>query len=88
MATLAGLNDTELRARAMVCAPRCAAYGLSQEEQILQFAAITLLLGEHFDSDPEQSWAREILTDSLLSPEERGALLLALAELLAEERDA
>jgi len=82
------METLELRAQVLSCAPRCAAYGLEEEEQILQFAAVTLLLGEDFDSDPDYVWAGEILRDPGLSAEERGALLVAVAELLVEERDA
>jgi len=82
------METLELRAQVLSCAPRCAAYGLVEEEQILQFAAVTVLLGEHFDSEPEHVWAQDVLSDSELSAEERGALLVALAELLVEERNA
>ena len=88
MEALEGLSDAALHARVLTCAPRCAAYGLQEEEQILQFAAVTLLLGEDFDSEPEHVWAHEVLSDPGLSAEERGALLMALAELLVEEQDA
>lgn len=67
---------------------RCAAYGLTTEEQIAQFAQTSLLLGEHFDSDPENEWASEVLTDPETSPDERAAMLLAIAGILAEERGA
>jgi hypothetical protein len=77
-----------LRERVPACTARCGAYGLVEEEQVLQFAAVTLLLGDHFDSEPEHAWAHEVLSDSGLSAEERGALLVALAELWVEERDA
>ena len=66
---------------------RCARYGLRSDEQVRQFAEAAGLLGEEFDSDPEHEWAVEVLTDFDVSPDERAALLLAFASVIAEERE-
>src|ERR1700689_3926305 len=79
-------TDDELLERFRSCADRCAAYGLNTEEQILDFTAASCLLGERFDSDPENQWVAEILNDPEASPDERAALLLALAATIVEEK--
>jgi len=78
-------TDDELLERFRSCAGRCAAYGLTTEEQILDFTAASCLLGERFDSDPENQWVAEVLNDPEASPDERAALLLALAATIVEE---
>jgi hypothetical protein len=65
---------------------RCNNYGLNNTSQIAVFSHVADLLGEHFDVEPENDWAREVLRDPDLNSDRRAALLLALAELLAEER--
>jgi len=79
-------TDDELLERFRPCAGRCAAYGLSSEEQILDFTAACCLLGERFDSDPENAWVAEVLNDPEAPPDERAALLLALAATIVEEK--
>jgi len=78
--------DEELRARVLSCQVRCEAYGLTEEHQILGFLEAGYLLGEDFDSAPGNEWAAEVLTDPGLSLDERVAMLLAIAELIDEDR--
>ena len=53
--------------------------------QVLCLAAASFLMGADFEADPNHAWAAEILTDGELSADERAAMLVAIAELLAEE---
>ena len=81
------ISDEDLSERVHSCMDRCVSYGLTTEEQILQFAQTSLLLGEHFDSDPENEWVSEVLTDPETTPDERAAMLLAVAEMLIAEQE-
>lgn len=54
--------------------------------QIIRFVDTSYLIGEFFDSDPEQSWTRDVLQARDLSPDERSALLLTAAEGITEGR--
>jgi|ERR1051326_247932 hypothetical protein len=83
----ADYSDRRLRRRVRSCIDRCAAYGLTTEQQIIHFTETTFLLGKWFDSDPEQRWTKETLRDPELSPDERAALLAAVAELLFEQKE-
>jgi hypothetical protein len=64
---------------------RCGKYGLTTEQQILNFTAASCLLGEEFDADPENEWVPDVLNDPVASPDERAALLLAIAATIVEE---
>jgi len=82
----APFSDGDLRQRVRSCVVRCRAYALTSERQIIRFVDTSYLIGEFFDSDPQQSWTRDVLQARDLSPDERSALLLTAAEGITEGR--
>lgn len=74
-----GQTDDQLRRRVRECIPRAERYGLTSEQEIVCFLDATFLLSEGFDSDPETSWARELLEDEELEPSEKAETLLEWA---------
>ena len=68
------------------CVNRAKKYGLTNEYEIVCFVDATLLLGEGFDTDPVNSWARRLLEDSGSTPPERGNELLRRATEIRDTR--
>jgi hypothetical protein len=83
--TAGAFTDDELLGRLHSCVERCADYGLTTESQIFNFTAASCLLGEDFDADPENDWVADVLNDPEASPDERAALLLAIAATIFED---
>lgn len=73
-------GDDDLRARIRTGADGAREYGLESEQQIMCFVDSGFLLTPRFDSDNAYPWAREILRNPELSPNERAGTLLATAE--------
>lgn len=68
--------DDQLRARFRREMPKAQSYGLRSERQILCFFDAGLMLGDGFDHLP---WARELLMDTKLHPEDRARTLVRTA---------
>jgi hypothetical protein len=59
-------------------------HGIEDEPDVTAFVEITFEVGEGFDTDPENTWASEILNDRDLDPHEKITLL---QQLLGEAED-
>jgi hypothetical protein len=80
-------SSAELPQRVRTSVERALEYGFETEEQLLDFATASCLLGANFEVDPENQWAADVLNDEEASLDERAALLSAIASTLVEERE-
>jgi hypothetical protein len=87
-AETAACSDAELRRRVRQGTPRAGKYGLTTEQQVMAFVDVTYLVGPEFDTDDGQPWARGVLTDPALEPDDKASLLLWLGRSVAQERRA
>jgi hypothetical protein len=58
------LGEEKLRQRVREGFARARVYGLSSQNGLRLFVELTFLLGNAFDTDPQVSWAAQILSDS------------------------
>ncbi|OLS59168.1 hypothetical protein [Pseudomonas putida] len=66
------LTRDELRDQISELVDRAASYQLTSRQQVCRFINLAATYGWAFDSDPERSWMRDILTDTVLAlPGER-----------------
>lgn len=66
------LTPDELRSRVSEAIDRAAGHQLTSRQQVCRFINLAATYGWAFDSDPELTWMRDILTDTgLLNPGER-----------------
>ena len=75
----APFGDADLRRRIREGIARAGRYGLTSEQQVMCFVDVSVLLGEHFDTDAEQAWAAEVLRSTQLLPADKANVLLATA---------
>jgi hypothetical protein len=76
---VASQSDSQIRQRVRDCVPRAGRYGLTTEYQVLCFVDATYLLGESFDSNPDDARLGALLTDGILLPHDRANALLKIA---------
>lgn len=63
---LAGIPESEREPWMEGVIARAERNGFETEYQVTLFADLALFFGAHFDEDPRQPWAREILADPFL----------------------
>ena len=80
------LTDGELRERVRTGRERARGWGLLTEVQIMDFVDTGFLIGEDFDSDPGESWTRDLLGDKELPADQRSAVLVSSARILVATR--
>ena len=76
-----GFSDDQLRTRIRECIPRAAGYELTTEQQTVAFVDATFFAGEHFDSNPQCSWAPPLLREVNRAGDARAEMILAYAEM-------
>ncbi len=76
---MAEASDANLRIQVRRGIDRAAKYGLTSQYEVICFVDAEVLLGEDFDGDPKHEWAKELLDDPSLSPEDKADHLLAEA---------
>lgn len=77
----AELGEFGARAAIRAGCSRAPGYGLRSERNVARFVDLMVTVGADFDSSPATPWAREILTDDDLTPDEK------LEELFDEAQD-
>jgi hypothetical protein len=73
-------TDEAIRQRVRACIPRAGVYELTTQYQVLCFVDATYLLGENFDTDPGQSWSRDLLISPATAQQRADRLLEAACD--------
>ena len=76
---MADASDANLRIRVRRGIDRAAIYGLTSQYEVICFVDAAVLLGEDFDRDPKHAWAKVLLDDPSVSPQDKADRLLAEA---------
>lgn len=80
------LAADELRTRVRKALGRAAAYDLTTEFEVVKFVETSLLLGDRFDTDPQNLPVQMLLKDKNLEPLRKAEMLVEFAESIAASR--
>jgi len=69
------LGEDGTREMAVRCITRARGFGMSQNTDVLGLAALTLILGDDFESREENDWIKGILASKSLDPNAKVAMI-------------
>jgi hypothetical protein len=76
--------DNELSTLISEGIDKATGYNILESEEVLPFLEYLIVLGRNFDTDPENSWALEVLNDDDMVGADKISLLISVKPLLAE----